>query len=62
MDVDPFPEPAFHFDVDLDTNPTPSFTHVGKCWKTRNFFYIYSHLFVVIGIIIYNIIMNIIFG
>ncbi len=30
--------------------------------ENKKFFYIYSHLFVVIGVIIYNIFMDIIFG
>ncbi len=41
-------------------NLTPSFSHVGKCWKIRNFFtfftFIRNH-----SLIIYNTIMDIIF-
>jgi hypothetical protein len=37
-DVAPVPDPTFHFEADPDTNPSPSFTHVGKCWKILIFF------------------------
>ncbi len=60
VDVDPVPHPTYHIDADPNTNPTPSFTHFGKCWKIRIFLNNYSHFFVVIVVIIYNIIMDII--
>jgi hypothetical protein len=40
FDANPHPDPTFHFDADPDPNsdPTPSFTYVGK---SGNFLYIF---------------------
>jgi hypothetical protein len=40
IDADPHPDPTFHFDADPDLNsdPSPSFTHVGKSVNFLNFY------------------------
>ncbi len=57
FDAAPHPDPTFHFDADPDPNsdPTPSFTHVGKSENFYTFIYRSTNLHCVLGVIIFSI-------